>query len=795
MKLRIVSLLLIVGLLLASCAAPAAPEAPAAPAQTEAPAAPAQPEAPAAASGDVVKVGVLYPLTGPDAGWAGDPYVKSHQLAVDEINAAGGIACLNNAKIELVKGDTQGKAEAGNSEMERLITKEGVVAVFGSALSGTTIPASEIAEKYEMPYIIPNALDGNITDRGLKYSFQTVSLFQNWGIDNAAWAQEKGAKTAVITVPNFTFGKEVEEVWLHAISLTDIELLETFTYEGDAQDFTDTILRVKNLDPDVWFLLGNNQAPQLVKQSKEQGYWPKMGVITLGSGFATSFFLNEAGAEVAEGIIVTQDFAPVSSLNVDPTFVAKFKEYTGQDLGGTYNTTYASTWLLADALEAACSTDPKVVAETLRTTTFKDGKWGFMWPEASFDEKGRLIQAPTVMAQWQSGEQVAIWPDALAAAEPIWPVPGWDDRGESGFLPTTKKGAASEPAPVATEDPALASDYSQALLRDAATTVDTSVYKKDGPYTIAVSQQDASNGWGNTYNVSIDAFGKELLAQGVLAGPLLTAITNDANQQVSDIENLILQQPDAIVVEPLGRAASTTVIKRAIDAGIPVVLCANGIEGEDFTTRVDVDFYEVAYRSGEGLAELMGGKGKVVVFNGIAGVDSTETWVAAAKDALSKYPEIEIIAEEYAQWNIATAKQKMEALMSANPEIDGIWAGGGEMALGAALAYEDAGVTAPKFAMVNVPNGFLRLAQEYNYEFVGSPDPPAMSKWCLQTAIDILQGKPVQKFISLRTLMDGADPYDHTDFLQWYIPELNDDFIPPATVDIQAYIDGGFGRK
>jgi ABC-type sugar transport system substrate-binding protein len=136
----------------------------------------------------------------------------------------------------------------------------------------------------------------------------------------------------------------------------------------------------------------------------------------------------------------------------------------------------------------------------------------------------------------------------------------------------------------------------------------------------------------------------------------------------------------------------------------------------------------------------------------------------------------------------------MEAIMAANPEIDGVWAGGGEMALGAALAFEDAGIEAPKFAMVNVPNGFLRLAQEYNYQFVGSPDPPAMSKYCLQTAVDILQGKEVNKFIPLRTLMDGADPYDHTTSL-WYVPELNDDFIPPATVDVQYYIDGGFERK
>lgn len=803
----VLSLLLVVSLL-AGCGGGAEPTAAA---EQPAAADTAASDTAASAAVDVIKVGALYPLTGADAGWAGDPYIKSHQLAIDEINAAGGIKCLDGAKLELVKGDTQGKAEVGNSEMERLIAQEGVVAVMGSALSGTTLPASEIAERDEVPYIVPNALDGVITDRGLKYVFQTVSTLQQWGLDNTQWAKEQGAKTAVITVPNFTFGEEVAAVWKAGLEAAGIELLGEFTYEGSAQDFTDTILRVKQLDPDVWFALGNNQAPQMAKQAKEQGYYPKMGIISLGSGFGSTFFLNEAGQDVADGIVITQDFAPVSALNVDPAFLARFKEYTGQDLGGTYNTTYASTWLLADALEKSCSTDPKALAETLRTTTFTDGegKWGFQWPQASFDEKGRLQEAASVIAQWQDGQMVAIWPPELAAATAVWPVPGWDARtGPIKGEPVAAPAAAEPAAPAAAagdgvmailnseevSSAALDSDYSRALLADAETAVDTSVYKKDGPYVIAASQQDASNGWGNTYNVSIAAYGDQLVEQGILAKPLLNSVTNDANQQISDLENFIEQQPDAIVVEPLGRAASTTVIKRAIEAGIPVVLCANGIEGSDFTTRVDVDFWEVAYKSGIGLAELMGGKGKVVVFNGIAGVDSTETWQAAALSALAKYPDIEVVATEYAQWNIATAKQKMEAIMAANPEIDGVWAGGGEMALGAALAFEDAGIEAPKFAMVNVPNGFLRLAQEYNYQFVGSPDPPAMSKYCLQTAVDILQGKEVNKFIPLRDLMDGADPYDHTTSA-WYVPELNDDFIPPATVDVQYYIDGGFARK
>lgn len=324
--------------------------------------------------------------------------------------------------------------------------------------------------------------------------------------------------------------------------------------------------------------------------------------------------------------------------------------------------------------------------------------------------------------------------------------------------------------------------------------VDTSKYKKERPYVIAVLQQDISNGWGLTYNVTIQAFGKELLEQGVLSRSLLSSITNDAKKQISDLEDFIGQKPDAIVIEPLDRMATRPVIKRALEMGIPVVLCANGIEGEDFTAHVDIDFYRSAYSSGEGLATLLEGKGNVILLNGIAGADSTVTWRRAALDALGKYPEIKVVAEEYAEWDVETAKEKTKGLLVNHSQIDGVWAGGGEMALGAALAFIEEKKPAPKFAMVNVPNGFLRLVKEYKVEFVGAPDPPAMSRYGLQTALDVLQGKPIKKFINLQTLMDGADVFDHTSFEKWYIPELNDDFVPPATVDIQYYLEGGFQR-
>jgi ABC-type sugar transport system substrate-binding protein len=261
------------------------------------------------------------------------------------------------------------------------------------------------------------------------------------------------------------------------------------------------------------------------------------------------------------------------------------------------------------------------------------------------------------------------------------------------------------------------------------------------------------------------------------------------------MEDAISQKPDAIVLDPLGSAALVAPTNRAMAAGIPVILCANGIQSDNFVTRVDIDLYQAAYQAADGLAKSLNGKGNVVMFSGIAGVDAAETWKKAGEDAFKQYPDIKIVGSEYAQWSVATSKEKMAALMAANPQIDGVWAGGGEMALGAALAYDDAGKSQPKYGFANVLNGFLRLAKEKNLTFTGVPDPPSMSKFCLDTAIDVLQGKPVKKFINVAEAMPGSAAYDQTQIDKYYVPELNDDFVPPAAVPVAAYVDGGFARK
>src|SRR5207248_2663073 len=225
--------------------------------------------------------------------------------------------------------------------------------------------------------------------------------------------------------------------------------------------------------------------------------------------------------------------------------------------------------------------------------------------------------------------------------------------------------AAATTAPAAAPAPTqAASQYSQDLKRDAGITVDTSKYKKDGPYTIAALTQGPGNGWGLTYDVSIRAAAD---ANPNIKKFIFLPNDQDANKEISAMEDAISQKPDAIVLDPLGSAALVAPTTRAMSAGIPVILCANGIQSDNFVTRVDIDLYQAAYQAADGLAKSLNGKGNVVMFSGIAGVDAAETWKKAAEDAFKQYPDIKIVASEYAQWSVATSKEKMAAISAANP--------------------------------------------------------------------------------------------------------------------------------
>src|SRR5215468_1796576 len=116
------------------------------------------------AQGSPVKLGVLHPVSGA-LSYSGQQGRLGAQLAIDEINAAGGIKAIGGAKIDALLGDAQSTPEGGNAEVEKM-NAAGVAAVVGGYASGICLAASQTAARYDLPYIVDVGVVDSIVTRG-----------------------------------------------------------------------------------------------------------------------------------------------------------------------------------------------------------------------------------------------------------------------------------------------------------------------------------------------------------------------------------------------------------------------------------------------------------------------------------------------------------------------------------------------------------------------------------------------------------------------------------------------------
>lgn len=382
---------------------------------------------------EVVKIGALLPLTGGDA-LDGQNQKNAHDLAVRHINEQGGIKSLGGAKVEIVYGDTQGKAEIGNAETERLISNEGVIGVMGAYHGGVTVSACRIAEQYEVPFLCPNALVNEITEQGLHYTFKTVPNSSDFSRDSGSLVialNEKygtDSKTVGIIVADNLIGQQMLEGWDQWLPELGLEEVERQVFPITATNLQSEILRLKEANPDV--ILANANAKEAIlvlKTMEELNYWPTDGFVAAGGGYSNPDVWSSLGA-AADNLLLVNDWYPYSSRPGSQEANDAFKEEYGSDMTGNANSTYLGTWVLKEAIELAASRDPKDVAEALRTGTFSHPNINFMYDEVSFDEKGLNKNAVNVAAQIQDGKPIVVWPESDALGEAIWPVPGWDAR-------------------------------------------------------------------------------------------------------------------------------------------------------------------------------------------------------------------------------------------------------------------------------------------------------------------------------------------------------------------------------
>ncbi len=299
--------------------------------------------------------------------------------------------------------------------------------------------------------------------------------------------------------------------------------------------------------------------------------------------------------------------------------------------------------------------------------------------------------------------------------------------------------------------------------------VDTTQYKKDPPWVIAHASQGPTNSWALLYDAHFEWAVNEKY-KGLFKKMLYADANGNADKQVNDVLDLMVQKPDVMVITALGRAALVGPVEQVMDQGIPVVLCSGLVDTDKYVTFVDRPNYEHGRKQAEWLAKRLNGKGKIIMFSGIAGSDTAEERLRAARDVFAKYPDIEILGHAYSDWSISKAKKDAEAFLAAYPEIDGIWSDSAFMAWGAIEAFAEAGRPIPPMTAEPL-NGFLRLAKQYNVEFYAIGYPPAQSIQCVDAAVKILRGEPVPKYSPIGEVLE----FTNEELDKYYRPDMSDD--------------------
>ena len=377
-----------------------------------------------------VKVALVVPLSGP---WArnGELHLKGAQLAVDEINAAGGIKALGGARMKLVVGDAGDSTEKAKNAMQRIVSQNpDLSGGTGAFVSSFTLAVTEISERAEIPWLTLSYSD-QITNRGYKYVFQTSPTASKQSSDAlpvvmevARLAQVATPKTIGIIMDNtaspVSFTKPMREGGFDKLGL---KLVVDETFTPPLSDATSLVQKVRNARPDMLLVLTTNvpDTKLVLEKLNEMGLGKgRLPIITNGGHMGAPELLTAVGKDLMEGVMVAiANWGGKGQEELIRTFRAKTNEpWMTQDSISTYG----DIELLKDAMEKAASADPKKVAEALRMMDSSTGAARFFpGQRLKFDANGRRIDASLVILQWQGGEPKPVFPPALATAVAAWP--------------------------------------------------------------------------------------------------------------------------------------------------------------------------------------------------------------------------------------------------------------------------------------------------------------------------------------------------------------------------------------
>ncbi len=396
--------------------------------------------APAALAQDKVKIGAIYPLSG-NAASAGNSSKAAIELAVEIVNGAfpdlkdvplaatEGLPNLKGAKLEVIFADNQGTPAAGQNQTLRLITEEKVHALIGAYQSGITVTASAMAERHGIPFLTPESVAADLTERGFKWFFRSTPVASDFARAYSKLIREQkeaGRKVDNIAIvnENTEYGNSVSKVIKQVFETDGIAITQQIAYSANTTDVQPQVLQLKEKNPDVVIFISYTSDAILYAKTMKDLDWKPAILIADDAGFNDPSFVKTSGSLV-EGLISRSAFAPGKPGSVSAIIYDMYKKKTGNDLDDASARAMQGMLILAEAINRAGSTEPAKIQEALKATDLKPEQLVVGYDGVKFDEKGQNTLGSSLITQMKGGKYVPVWPKDRATDEMILPYKGW----------------------------------------------------------------------------------------------------------------------------------------------------------------------------------------------------------------------------------------------------------------------------------------------------------------------------------------------------------------------------------
>jgi len=359
-----------------------------------------------------VNIGGLYPVTGSFA-QIGQGCVNAAKLAVQMVNEAGGIKSLGGAPLNLIVSDVQSDTTVTRTETDRLINAYKLSAIHGCFASALTLIASEVAERAKMPLLTGSSSDQLNKNRRYTFTpFSRASQFAEAQLQMSRLVSDS-PKVAVI-FENTAFGTSTSNGLREQASGQGVEVVMFEPYSAGLTDASPLINKVRASGANMLFPVSYlNDLILIIRAIKQNGL--EIAINGGSGGFVIPDFYKNVGS-VGEGLLGVAHWnhdVNADALKVNENYKKQYGEFLFEYAGGLV----AQTFMIADALERAASTDPQKVRDALSTLDVSSG-YAAMSPggKVKFGPNGKNIYAHPVGVQWQHGDLATVFPKEDARA-------------------------------------------------------------------------------------------------------------------------------------------------------------------------------------------------------------------------------------------------------------------------------------------------------------------------------------------------------------------------------------------